>query len=131
MRISTRCERRVSLQIGDSEIVAMVSARPDGRQTVRLNGARNGHIVSSDHATRAARWPGHVTVFSDGAAFDFAVPDPFAKAAEAEAGTGSMRAPMPGLVKIVRAAKGDAVAKGQPLLDPRGDEDGAHDRRAA
>ena len=109
-------ERRVSLQIGESEIVAMVSARPDGRQTVRLNGARNGHIVSSDQATRAAHWPGHVTVFSDGAAFNFAVPDPFAKAAQAEAGTGSMRAPMPGLVKIVRAAKGDAVAKGQPLL---------------
>ena len=124
-------ERRVSLRIGESEIVAMVSARPDGRHTVRLNGARNGHVVSSDHATRTARWPGHVTVFSDGAAFDFAVPDPFAKAAQAEAGTGSMRAPMPGLVKIVRAAKGDAVAKGQPLLDPRGDEDGAHDRCAA
>ena len=27
-----------------------------------------------------------------------------------------MRAPMPGLVKLVRAAKGDAVSKGQPLL---------------
>ena len=27
-----------------------------------------------------------------------------------------MRAPMPGLVKIVRAAAGDAVIKGQPLL---------------
>ena len=109
-------ERRVSLQIGESEIVAMVSARPDGRHTVRLNGARHGHIVSSDHATRTALWPGHVTVFSGGAAFDFAVPDPFAKAAEAGGSTGSMRAPMPGLVKIVRAAKGDAVAKGQPLL---------------
>jgi 3-methylcrotonyl-CoA carboxylase alpha subunit len=109
-------ERRVSLRVGESEIVAMVSARPDGRQAVRLNGARNGHVVSSDLATRTACWPGHVTVFSDGAAFDFAVPDPFAKTAQAEAGTGSMRAPMPGLVKIVRAAKGDAVTKGQPLL---------------
>ena len=27
-----------------------------------------------------------------------------------------MRAPMPGLVKVVRAAVGDAVKKGQPLL---------------
>ena len=27
-----------------------------------------------------------------------------------------MRAPMPGLVKIVRVAAGDAVRKGQPLL---------------
>ena len=30
--------------------------------------------------------------------------------------SGSLRAPMPGLVKLVRAAKGDTVNKGQPLL---------------
>ena len=57
-----------------------------------------------------------MTVFSNGAAYDFAVADPFAKAAEAEAGTASLRAPMPGLVKIVRAAAGDSVIKGQALL---------------
>ncbi|TIY02473.1 MAG: 3-methylcrotonyl-CoA carboxylase, partial [Mesorhizobium sp.] len=28
----------------------------------------------------------------------------------------SLRAPMPGLVKLVRAARGEAVIKGQPLL---------------
>jgi 3-methylcrotonyl-CoA carboxylase alpha subunit len=28
----------------------------------------------------------------------------------------SLRAPMPGVVKIVRAAAGDSVTKGQPLL---------------
>ncbi|MEP9388819.1 acetyl/propionyl/methylcrotonyl-CoA carboxylase subunit alpha [Mesorhizobium sp. KR9-304] len=109
-------ERRTSVRTGDSEIVAMVSARPDGRHTVRLDGAPNGHVVSPDETGRFALWPGHVTVFSEGAAFDFAVPDPFAKAAEAELSIGSMRAPMPGLVKIVRAAKGEAVVKGQPLL---------------
>jgi 3-methylcrotonyl-CoA carboxylase alpha subunit len=109
-------ERRTSVRMGDSEIVAMVSARPDGRHTVRLDGAPHGHVVSAADAGRFAHWPGHVTVFSDGAAFDFAVPDPFAKAAEAELGAGSMRAPMPGLVKIVRAAKGEAVVKGQALL---------------
>ena len=65
---------------------------------------------------RAARWPGHVKVFCDGAAFDFAVDDPFARAVEAEAGTASLRAPMPGLVKLVRAAAGDNVIKGQSLL---------------
>ncbi|RUY26764.1 3-methylcrotonyl-CoA carboxylase, partial [Mesorhizobium sp. M7A.F.Ca.CA.001.13.2.1] len=31
-------------------------------------------------------------------------------------GSGSLRAPMPGLVKLVRVGKGDAVIKGQPLL---------------
>jgi len=65
---------------------------------------------------RIARWPGHVTVFDGAASYAFAVPDPLAKAGEAAVGTGSLRAPMPGLVKVVRAAKGEAVAKGQPLL---------------
>jgi 3-methylcrotonyl-CoA carboxylase alpha subunit len=61
------------------------------------------------------RWPGHITVFEGGHAFTFVVPDPFAHAADAGS-SGSMRAPMPGLVKVVRAMKGDAVIKGQPLL---------------
>jgi 3-methylcrotonyl-CoA carboxylase alpha subunit len=109
-------ERRVSLKSKDEEIVAFVSAQADGRSIIRFDGERETHTVSHDAASRTAHWPGHVTVFSGGAAFDFAVPDPFAKAAEAEGSAGSMRAPMPGLVKIVRAAKGDAVMKGQPLL---------------
>ena len=109
-------ERRTSLRSGDRELVAFVSAQADRRSAIRFEGEREKHVLSHDHKARAARWPGHVTIFSSGAAFDFAVPDPFAKAAEAEAGAGSMRAPMPGLVKIVRAAKGDAVTKGQPLL---------------
>ncbi|TIR94504.1 MAG: 3-methylcrotonyl-CoA carboxylase, partial [Mesorhizobium sp.] len=44
------------------------------------------------------------------------VPDPLAKADEAAAASDSLRAPMPGLVKLVRAAAGDTVIKGQPLL---------------
>jgi 3-methylcrotonyl-CoA carboxylase alpha subunit len=44
------------------------------------------------------------------------VPDPLARTDEAAAASGSLRAPMPGLVKLVRAAKGEAVIKGQPLL---------------
>ena len=65
---------------------------------------------------QAVAWPGHVTVFRDGHAFTFAVPDPFAEAEHGSGGGDSLRAPMPGLVKVVRAAKGDAVTKGQPLL---------------
>ena len=63
-----------------------------------------------------ARWPGHVTLFSRGHAFDFAIPDPLAQATEAAGGSAAMRAPMPGLVKLVRAAAGDPVTRGQPLL---------------
>ncbi len=65
--------------------------------------------------TRAVRWPGHVTVFRGAVGYDFAVADPLDSADESQA-AGSMRAPMPGLVKVVRAAVGDAVKKGQPLL---------------
>jgi len=75
-----------------------------------------GDLPRGDHPPHAVAWPGHVTVFEGIASFTFAVPDPFADAAEAGAGAGSLRAPMPGLVKLVRAAPGDAVAKGQPLL---------------
>ncbi|HEY6632811.1 MAG TPA: acetyl/propionyl/methylcrotonyl-CoA carboxylase subunit alpha [Rhizobiaceae bacterium] len=109
-------ERRVSLRPGDQEIVAFVSAQADGRATIRFDGERERQSIVRDAAPSTARWPGHISVFSGGASFDFAVPDPFAKAAEAESEAGSMRAPMSGLVKIVRASKGDAVSKGQPLL---------------
>jgi 3-methylcrotonyl-CoA carboxylase alpha subunit len=69
-----------------------------------------------DRKVRVALWPGHVTVFERAASYTFAIPDPFAKAADAEAGIASMRAPMPGLVKVVKAASGEMVRKGQPLL---------------
>ena len=109
-------ERRTAIRHGENEIVALVSARPDGRHDVRLEGEPAAKPVSLAHAPHFARWPGHVTVFDGAVGHTFAVADPFAKAADAQAGTASMRAPMPGLVKIVRAAKGDAVIKGQPLL---------------
>jgi 3-methylcrotonyl-CoA carboxylase alpha subunit len=109
-------ERRTSLRSGATELVAFVGVQADGRTMIRFDGEPEKHAVSMDIASSTARWPGHVTVFSGGAAYDFAVPDPFAKAAGAEASAGSMRAPMPGLVKVVRAAKGDAVTKGQALL---------------
>lgn len=63
-----------------------------------------------------ALWPGHVTVFEGAASNTFAVPDPFERAAEASAGGDTVRAPMPGLVKLVRVARGESVSKGQPLL---------------
>ncbi|RLP25337.1 acetyl/propionyl/methylcrotonyl-CoA carboxylase subunit alpha [Mesorhizobium sp. YM1C-6-2] len=126
-------ERRVGIGFGDERIAADVSVA-DWRATIAAfpvegNGEASAGAQpdvssvmlrtvppSTAETLRTARWPGHVTVFSDGASFDFVLPDPFAEAAKAEAAVGSMRAPMPGLVKIVRAAKGDAVTKGQPLL---------------
>ncbi|MDQ6436929.1 acetyl/propionyl/methylcrotonyl-CoA carboxylase subunit alpha [Mesorhizobium sp. LHD-90] len=72
-------------------------------------------ISPSRGERRPVKWPGHVTIFSGAIGYDFAVPDPLDRTDQAEA-SGSMRAPMPGLVKLVRAAPGDTVTKGQPLL---------------
>ncbi|RWA83001.1 acetyl/propionyl/methylcrotonyl-CoA carboxylase subunit alpha [Mesorhizobium sp.] len=109
--------RRTRLRFGEENILARVSARPDGCFQVALE-APHDAINSHDLRTlpRTARWPGHVTVFEGAVGYTFAVPDPLAKADEAAAATGSLRAPMPGLVKLVRAAAGDPVIKGQPLL---------------
>jgi len=109
--------RRTRLKFGEDDIVAKVSVRPDGRFEVALDApyeSVNSHELRA--APRLARWPGHVTVFEGAVGYSFTVPDPLARTDEAAASSGSLRAPMPGLVKLVRVAKGDAVTKGQPLL---------------
>lgn len=63
-------------------------------------------------------------MFAEGHAHNFAVPDPFEAAALAEGGSGSMRAPMPGLVKIVRAAR-RRRGQGPGAAGAGGDEDGS------
>ena len=111
--------RRVSLAYAGHDIVAHVAARQDGRFEVTSEDSDGFVLKAGGNDTAGATvaaWPGHVTVFENGRSFDFAISDPFARAAEVGEGTSSMRAPMPGLVKLVRAAKGDKVSKGQPLL---------------
>ena len=109
--------RRTRLTFGEDDIVARVSVRPDGRFEVALDAPHDGVNAHELRAIpRLARWPGHVTVFEGAVGYSFTVPDPLARTDEAAAASGSLRAPMPGLVKLVRAAKGDAVTKGQPLL---------------
>ncbi|MBM2711282.1 acetyl/propionyl/methylcrotonyl-CoA carboxylase subunit alpha [Mesorhizobium caraganae] len=109
--------RRTRLSHGEDYILARVSVRPDGRFEVALDApydSVNSHDLRA--APRLARWPGHVTVFEGAVGYSFLVPDPLARTDEAAAASSSLRAPMPGLVKLVRAAKGEAVTKGQPLL---------------
>jgi len=109
--------RRTRLKFADDDILAKVSVRPDGRFQVALGApydSANSHDFRA--APRLARWPGHITVFEGAIGYTFAVPDPLARSDDAAAASGSLRAPMPGLVKLVRAAKGDAVIKGQALL---------------
>ncbi|MER9367981.1 acetyl/propionyl/methylcrotonyl-CoA carboxylase subunit alpha [Mesorhizobium sp. M0518] len=109
--------RRTWLKFGEDDIAAKVSVRPDGRFQVALEKPyddTNSHDFRA--APRLARWSGHITVFEGAVGYTFAVSDPLARADEAAASAGSLRAPMPGLVKLVRVGKGDTVIKGQPLL---------------
>ncbi|MCA0016440.1 acetyl/propionyl/methylcrotonyl-CoA carboxylase subunit alpha [Mesorhizobium sp. B292B1B] len=109
--------RRIRLRFGDEDILAKVSVRPDRRCQVTLHApydSANSHDLRA--VPRLARWPGHITIFEGAIGYTFAVPDPLARSDDAAAASGSLRAPMPGLVKLVRATKGDTVMKGQPLL---------------
>jgi len=128
--------RTVGITLGETRTEARVSIGAEGRVEVRpsANGAPHAYPLPVKDGERgpptltppsrrpsrgegqSASWPGHVTVFDEGRAYTFGVSDPFALAAQAEGGAGSMRAPMPGLAKVVMAAKGEAVTKGQPLL---------------
>jgi 3-methylcrotonyl-CoA carboxylase alpha subunit len=106
-------EREIRLKYGEHEVPARLMTGTDGA-AVRLYGEIVKRAAVRDQ--RVARWPGHVTVFEGAVGHTFSVSDPLGRADEALAGTGSLRAPMPGLVKVVRAAKGENVTKGQPLL---------------
>jgi 3-methylcrotonyl-CoA carboxylase alpha subunit len=113
--------RRVRLQHGDEQIAARILARAGSRFDVEIEGGTRTYVLEARAAAKGEKspfavWPGHVTVFADGAAHTFAVADPLAREADAAAGGDSLRAPMPGLVKLVRVRSGDPVLKGQPLL---------------
>ncbi|RUX93271.1 acetyl/propionyl/methylcrotonyl-CoA carboxylase subunit alpha [Mesorhizobium sp. M7D.F.Ca.US.004.01.2.1] len=115
--------RRTRLKFGEDDIAAKVSVRPDGRFQVALDKPyddTNSHDFRA--APRLACWPGHITVFEGAVGYTFAVPDPLARADDAAAGAGSLRAPMPGLVKLVRAAMvcsifiASRISSGWPLI---------------
>ena len=110
-----RLTRQVTLFHGEDEIAAATAVRADGRVDVLLPG-KAALTLDPGQPARAALWPGHVTIFRDAQSHTFTIPDPFERSEEAASKADTLRAPMPGLVKIVKAAKGDAVSKGQPLL---------------
>jgi 3-methylcrotonyl-CoA carboxylase alpha subunit len=72
----------------------------------------DSHTVSA----RVALGPRSVTVFLDGVQATFTRPDPLAGREVEGDGGDTIRAPMPGLVKFVNVATGDAVSKGAALI---------------
>ena len=105
--------RSVRLSQGENVIAGRLSVAANGNARVQLE---QGGPEFTPARAAVARWPGHVTVFAGAVGHTFAISDPFADAEAATGGGDALRAPMPGLVKVVRASAGDTVTKGQALL---------------
>ncbi len=87
-----------------------LAAAPDGAGGLRLrvgDGAQGARVAAHGRA---------VSVFRAGAGGRFMLADPLAAAEEGAAGGDRVTAPMPGLVKAVHVAPGDAVAAGDRLV---------------
>jgi len=106
--------RSATVRRGEQTLCGQVEFLSDGAVRV-TSGDMTPTTLAARALLRRAAWPGHLSLFRDGDTFTFEVPDPDAQAGDAPDGA-SMRAPMPGIVKLVRAAPGDSVAKGQLLL---------------
>jgi 3-methylcrotonyl-CoA carboxylase alpha subunit len=119
----------VDLQYRGEEIAAKIKPGADGGWAVALAegeigvrmtavGEREAEIATEDGRFRVglAIWPGHVTVFADGAVYDFAIADARGTGVHTAAGGNIVVAPMPGLVKLVRANAGERVSAGAPLV---------------
>ena len=123
--------RQVTLAHGEDRIAAAVTVRADGRADILLAGREQPQTIDLAEPVRTALWPGHVSVFAAAQSYSFASPTRSQRVEEAASHADTLRAPMPGLVKIVRAAKGEAVTQGPAAAGAGSHEDGAHDRRAA
>ena len=114
--------RPVILHAGAEEIAARLAVTGPGRAEVTIGGTTHrAEFRAGGWWVDGARAPGRVlrdgatiTVFGD-PAWAFTLPDPLARKGAAGAADGITRAPMPGLVKSVFVAAGDAVTEGQPL----------------
>ncbi len=113
----------VTFTYGDEDIVARVTTRAPDRFDVTVAEAthqiaRQGGdwwIDGAKTAARVLRTGDDVTVFW-GNTYGFAVPDPLDRGAAAGPGGDAIIAPMPGLVKLMRAEIGQTVTQGDALL---------------
>ncbi|NMG39013.1 ATP-grasp domain-containing protein [Chelativorans sp. ZYF759] len=107
--------KSIDLFVGEERVAASVSMADARHARIQLEEG-TFTLPLSDASNETALWPGHVSIFEGVHAHHFALDDPFVRAETAAIGGDAIRAPMPGLVKIVRASAGSRVEKGQPLL---------------
>ncbi|MEM7544199.1 MAG: acetyl/propionyl/methylcrotonyl-CoA carboxylase subunit alpha [Pseudomonadota bacterium] len=91
-----------------------------GEEAISLTARPMGDLMSIHHegrdlTARAVRHGTRLTVFLDGLAHEFGVPDPLAVGGDGAAGGDMVLSPMPGLVKTMNAAAGQSVEQGAPL----------------
>jgi acetyl-CoA/propionyl-CoA carboxylase, biotin carboxylase, biotin carboxyl carrier protein len=82
-----------------------------GEAVVTVGGISRHYVTASDHDTVWLAMDGHAWPFHR-----HEPGDPADRASGARGGDGVVRSPMPGTVLVVKAAEGDRVTAGQPLL---------------
>src|SRR3954470_10905532 len=100
--------RAAQVLIGDGVPVAASATREGDRLTVTLDGVTHRFAVAHADGTLWLAAEGRVTALREH--------ERLHAAAEGAAGDGVVTAPMPGTVTVVRAAVGDEVTAGTPLL---------------
>jgi Acetyl/propionyl-CoA carboxylase, alpha subunit len=113
-------EHRGVLYHRDSPVRYWIRGIAGGRFEVRVEtpddaGGTAIFTFGASEVPPAARWLNHVTVFDRAESFTFSTRD-FSVEDKGGASGSQIRAPMPGLVKLVRVAQREKVQEGQPLL---------------
>jgi 3-methylcrotonyl-CoA carboxylase alpha subunit len=106
--VVARGKGHYTVEGGGEALDLVVETDRDGGVTV----IHDGHLVRARVATVGPA----VTVFMEGAAFGFLLPDQLLDEDEGGASGDVVTAPMPGLVKVVAAEAGRSVAKGDGLM---------------
>jgi 3-methylcrotonyl-CoA carboxylase alpha subunit len=114
--------RPLELTHGEETLAAQIAVEGPDRVRVTFAGGdslaerRGGGwwVDGAKAPARVALLPGQIVVF-DGLAHVFGLPDPLARAGAAGPGADVALSPMPGLVKAVFVAAGQAVARGDRL----------------
>jgi 3-methylcrotonyl-CoA carboxylase alpha subunit len=97
-----------TVKTGDVRTELQVALAESGDWLIQSGNARlNAGVVSTART---------VVIFAEGLSWVFSIPDPLESESEFHAGGDAVFAPMPGLVKAVRAVLGNAVRKGEPLM---------------
>ncbi len=106
--VIARGHSRFVVEGGDSAIEMSVEGDTESGLRLTMDGhAQKAHVALYSNA---------ITVFMEGAAHAFTVPDLLAGDGEDDAAGDNIFAPMPGLVKIISAKPGEAVSKGDPMI---------------